>query len=116
MHRGHAAQRRFPHRRSPRGRGVYLPAVGKRSAGMIEAVKFWNEPNNKSHWDYELDPEWSIFADLVKEASAAVRRVNPALPQVLGGISPIDPLFIERLAGRGVLDCVDTVAVHGFPL
>jgi hypothetical protein len=29
---------------------------------MIEAVKFWNEPNNKSHWDPELDPGWSRFA------------------------------------------------------
>ena len=23
---------------------------------MIEAVKIWNEPNNKSHWDPLLDP------------------------------------------------------------
>jgi beta-xylosidase len=83
---------------------------------MIEAVMFWNEPNNKSHWDFQLDPEWEIFSEMVKAASAAVRRVNPTLPQVLGGISPIDPKFIERLAGRGVIDAIDVVAVHGFPL
>ena len=41
---------------------------------MIEAVKFWNEPNNKSHWDPALDPDWSIYADMVKLASAAVWR------------------------------------------
>jgi beta-xylosidase len=35
---------------------------------------------------------------------------------VLGGISPIDPAFIRRLSGQGVLDAVDVVAVHGFPL
>jgi beta-xylosidase len=35
---------------------------------------------------------------------------------VLGGISPIDPLFIRNMAARGVLDNVDAVAVHGFPL
>jgi beta-xylosidase len=35
---------------------------------------------------------------------------------VLGGISPIDPAFIANLAGAGVLDAVDAVAVHGFPL
>ena len=28
---------------------------------MIEAVMFWNEPNNKSHWDFEIDPEWNKF-------------------------------------------------------
>jgi beta-xylosidase len=83
---------------------------------MIEAVKFWNEPNNKSHWDLELDPEWTRFAEMVKLACAAVRAESPALTQVLGGISPIDPAFIARLAKAGVLDGVDAVAVHGFPL
>jgi beta-xylosidase len=77
---------------------------------------FWNEPNNKSHWDFELDPEWGIFAAMVKSASAAVRRINPGLTQVLGGISPIDPLFIERLTQQGVIEMLDVIAVHGFPL
>jgi beta-xylosidase len=83
---------------------------------MIEAVKFWNEPNNKSHWDPEIDPDWSKFAQMVKLASAAVTAEAPGLTKVLGGISPIDANFIQNLAGRGVLDTVDAVAVHGFPL
>ncbi|MDB5954410.1 glycosyl hydrolase [Ramlibacter sp.] len=83
---------------------------------MIEAVKFWNEPNNKSHWDPELDPGWTRYAEMVKLASAAVRAESPKLTKVLGGISPIDPAFIETLARQGVLDSVDAVAVHGFPL
>ena len=29
---------------------------------MIEAVMLWNEPNNKSHWDFELDPGLGAFA------------------------------------------------------
>jgi beta-xylosidase len=82
----------------------------------VEAVMLWNEPNNASHWDIELDPDWSQFAAMVKLAAAAVRAENPALQIVLGGISPIDPGFIVNLARQGVLDLVDTVAVHGFPL
>jgi beta-xylosidase len=83
---------------------------------MIEAVKFWNEPNNKSHWDLELDPDWSAYAAMVRLASQAVRAENAALTQLLGGISPIDASFIRRLAGYGVLDGLDAVGVHGFPL
>jgi Beta-xylosidase len=83
---------------------------------MIEAVKFWNEPNNKSHWDLELDPGWSRYAEMVKLASAAVVAEAPGLTKVLGGISPIDPAFISKLAAAGALDAVDAVAVHGFPL
>jgi len=83
---------------------------------MIDSVMLWNEPNNKSHWDPEIDPDWLLFAEMAKEAAHAIRAVNPGLTQVLGGISPIDPLFIRNMAGRGVLDVIDAVAVHGFPL
>jgi beta-xylosidase len=80
---------------------------------MVEAVMFWNEPNNKSHWDPELDPNWEAFAAMVKQAGDAVLAENPRLPRVLGGISPIDPLFIANMRGQGVLDHLDVVAVHG---
>ncbi|HZT20073.1 MAG TPA: beta-xylosidase, partial [Dongiaceae bacterium] len=83
---------------------------------MIEAVMIWNEPNNKSHWDPALDPDWSRFAELAIAAGRAIRRENPDLPRVLGGISPIDPNFIRNMIGQGVLEEVDAVAVHGFPL
>ena len=83
---------------------------------MIEAVMIWNEPNNKSHWDPEIDPEWALFAELAIATGKAVKQVNPALPRVLGGISPIDPAFIANMTGKGVLHHLDAVAVHGFPL
>src|SRR4051794_11070379 len=83
---------------------------------MIEAVMFWNEPNNKSHWDFEVDPEWETFAEMVKLAAVAVAAENPNLPRVLGGMSPIDPGFLQNMERRGVLERLDAVAVHGFPL
>ncbi|HZU29552.1 MAG TPA: beta-xylosidase [Candidatus Angelobacter sp.] len=83
---------------------------------MIEAVMLWNEPNNLSHWDFKLDPEWKMFAEMIITASKAIRKENPELPIALGGISPIDPNFIELLGSHGVLDAVDIVAIHGFPL
>jgi beta-xylosidase len=83
---------------------------------MIEAAMIWNEPNNKSHWDPELDPDWRLFADMAIKAARAIRGAHPTLPRVLGGISPIDPAFIRNMARYGVLDETDVVAVHGFPL
>lgn len=83
---------------------------------MIEAAKIWNEPNNKSHWDNLIDPDWAMFANLALAAGKSIRSAHPALPRVLGGISPIDPSFIRKMQARGVLDHVDAVAVHGFPL
>jgi len=83
---------------------------------MIEAVMFWNEPNNKSHWDFEVDPGWNMFAEMVKLAAEAVRTENEKLLRVLGGISPIDPEFIKNMDSKGVLSRLDVVALHGFPL
>jgi beta-xylosidase len=83
---------------------------------MIEAAMIWNEPNNKSHWDPEIDPGWVKFADMATGAAKAIKAVQPQIPCVLGGISPIDPFFMENMAARGVLDHLDAVAVHGFPL
>ena len=83
---------------------------------MIEAVMLWNEPNNLSHWDFELDPGWTRFARLIRVANDALRAECPSVPRVLGGISPIDPAFLVNLDGQGALDGLDAVAVHGFPL
>jgi beta-xylosidase len=83
---------------------------------MIEAVMLWNEPNNLSHWDFKLDPDWRKFAGMTLAAAQAIRKMNPHLKIALGGISPIDAHFIQLLAGYGVLDALDIVALHGFPL
>ena len=83
---------------------------------MIEAAMIWNEPNNKSHWDPEIDPEWARFAEMARLAARAIEQASPHTPRVLGGISPIDPGFINNMAARGVLDSVNAIAVHGFPL
>src|SRR5215218_4382726 len=85
--------RRSPNaRRPPKPRRRWAPFRRKtpeRSSSMIEAAKFWNEPNNKSHWDPQVDPGWVKYAEMVKLASAAVQAEAPELTKVLGGISPI---------------------------
>lgn len=83
---------------------------------MVEAVKLWNEPNNLSHWDFTIDPQWEEFSRMTSMAADAIKSVNPKLPLVLGGISPIDPSFISLLKSYDLLDHLDAVAVHGFPL
>ncbi|RUU31508.1 beta-xylosidase [Mesorhizobium sp. M6A.T.Ce.TU.016.01.1.1] len=83
---------------------------------MIEAAMIWNEPNNKSHWDPELDPDWSRFANMAILAADAIAAETPAVTKILGGISPIDADFMALMKQYGVLDHVDAVGVHGFPL
>jgi len=51
---------------------------------MVEAVMVWNEPNNLSHWDFELDPDWSIFTRMLKTAWQAIRAERASVARVLG--------------------------------
>jgi beta-xylosidase len=82
----------------------------------VEAVMLWNEPNNLSHWDFQIDEGWKIFARMTRLAGAEIRRERPTLLRVLGGMSPIDAGFVKNLDGQEALSEVDVVAVHGFPL
>jgi beta-xylosidase len=83
---------------------------------MVEAVMLWNEPNNLSHWNFEADPGWSIFAKMVDLAALAVKAENRGVRRVLGGISPIDPNFVRTLQNHNALANLDVLAIHGFPL
>ena len=46
---------------------------------MVEAVMLWNEPNNLSHWDFTIDKDWKIFAEMSIAAAQAIRKLNPEL-------------------------------------
>ncbi len=83
---------------------------------MVEAVVLWNEPNNLSHWNFQLDPGWTQFSAMVRMASQSIRAANPDLPVVLGGVSSCDADFLELMKRQGVMEAVDAVGVHGFPL
>lgn len=83
---------------------------------MIEAIKLWNEPNNLSHWDFQMDPEWREFARMAGLAASAIKETRPGLPIVLGGMSPIDTGFLSLMQAHGLLEKIDVVAIHGFPL
>jgi beta-xylosidase len=86
------------------------------SRAVVEALVLWNEPNNLSHWNFHLDPDWRRFSEMVQLASSAIRRINPRVPIILGGVSACDNNFLRLMRSYGVMDCVDVVGVHGFPL
>ena len=85
---------------------------------MVEALMLWNEPNNLSHWDFEGRSRLEDVCPHDHRGSMKkFRKVNPALTIALGGMSPVDPNFVEGLLGSyGVLDFIDVVTIHGFPL
>ena len=71
---------------------------------MIEGAMIWNEANNKSHWDPELDPEREIYARTLIDAGPAIDSV---VRQRYSGPSSDSPvaevtIFTLEAALRGV--------------
>ena len=79
----------------------------------FEWVELWNEPNNKIEYDYTLDKHWFLFAEMVGGAAHwAQKRGKKTL---LGGMSPVDPNWLQLMFDRGVMQYIDAVGIHGFP-
>jgi CDP-paratose 2-epimerase len=76
-------------------------------------IELWNEPNNLLDWDWREDADFQLFCEMVGGAAhwARERGWKP----VLGGPCPFDPMWLNLMGERGVLNVVDAVGFHGFP-
>jgi CDP-paratose 2-epimerase len=99
--------------REPKAYGEFVEMVLRRYPDQFPYVELWNEPNNYIEWDWTVDPEWTIFAEMI--AGAAERAAALGVQSVLGGMSPFDPNWLDLMFKRGALAHVDVIGVHGFP-
>lgn len=79
----------------------------------FEWIELWNEPNNTTEWDWRLDPDWDIFSTMVKDASEVAKDYDKKV--LLGGMSPIDPNWLNHMFYKRAMKNVDAVGIHGFP-
>jgi CDP-paratose 2-epimerase len=99
--------------RDPQAYGEFVEMVLRRYPDEFPYVELWNEPNNYIEWDWTIDPEWKIFAEMIAGAAARARALG--VQSVLGGMSPFDPNWLDLMFKRGALQDVDVIGVHGFP-
>ncbi|HKG44980.1 MAG TPA: NAD-dependent epimerase/dehydratase family protein [Gaiellaceae bacterium] len=99
--------------RRPRDYADFLDLLIDLHGEAFEHVELWNEPNNIAEWDWRLDLNWEAFGEMISAAAFWVHQRGKR--SVLGGMSPLDPNWLDLLAGRGALRDVDVVGIHGFP-
>ncbi|MCU7523996.1 MAG: NAD-dependent epimerase/dehydratase family protein [Ignavibacteria bacterium] len=99
--------------RSPKDYTEFLESVLKVFDGFFEWAELWNEPNNLYDWDWRLDPSWEVFTEMIGSAAQFLKKKE--IKTVLGGMSPIDPNWIELLCQRNIMQHFDAVGIHGFP-
>jgi CDP-paratose 2-epimerase len=98
---------------TPKAYADFLDVIITDLGEHFEYVELWNEPNNKLEYDYTLDHNWFTFAEMV--GGAAYWAKHRGKKTVLGGMSPVDPNWLQLMFDRGVMPYIDVVGIHGFP-
>jgi len=91
----------------------FIDVMITRYGNYFEWVELWNEPNNIIEYDFTMDYSWNKFAEMI--GNAAYWAQHRGKKTVLGGMSPIDPNWLQTMADRGLLAYIDAVGIHGFP-
>lgn len=99
--------------RDPKTYADFIDHVITTSGRDFEHVELWNEPNNLSEWNWTLDPQWLCFCETV--GGAAHWAKHRGKTTILGGMSPVDPNWLQLMFDRGVMQYIDVVGIHGFP-
>ncbi len=91
----------------------FIDIMITRYGHYFEWLELWNEPNNILEYDYTLDYSWHKFTEMIKNAAFWAKQRGKKT--VLGGLSPVDPNWLQMMANRGLLNYIDAVGIHGFP-
>ncbi|WP_245803237.1 NAD-dependent epimerase/dehydratase family protein [Acuticoccus yangtzensis] len=99
--------------REPKAYADFLDVFVTRHGSCFDWVELWNEPNNLLDWDWRLDPEWTIFAEMIGGAAYWMHQRGKKV--LLGGNCPTDLNWLRHMTGLGLLEHVDALGVHAFP-
>jgi CDP-paratose 2-epimerase len=99
--------------RSPKSYADFIDHFVSRYGRWFDWVELWNEPNNRSEYDYTVDVNWNIFCEMISMSSYWAKQLGKRT--ALGGMSPMDPNWLDMMAARGALTNIDAVGIHGFP-
>ena len=91
----------------------FIDVLITRYGDHFEWIELWNEPNNKLEYDFTLDYSWKKFSKMI--GMAAYWAKHRGKKTLLGGMSPIDPNWLQMMIEQGTLDHIDAIGIHGFP-
>ena len=98
--------------RDPMVYANFMRTIAARYRGKIRVWEIWNEPDNKDYWQGSVEG----FAQLVKDAAVELRKADPSLVLVLGGMSRGPGTFFQTLmADYQIAGYVDVIAMHAYP-
>ncbi|HEY1522072.1 MAG TPA: hypothetical protein VGF70_03590 [Solirubrobacteraceae bacterium] len=92
---------------------AYAAAVARRYRGLISAFEVWNEEDLPVFWRPAPDPV--AYARLYEAARAAIHRVDPGVPVLVGGLAGGHTRFLTDLLQQPLLrGRMDGLAIHTY--
>jgi CDP-paratose 2-epimerase len=76
-------------------------------------VQLWNEPNWKPYWEWDLDPDGKLYAEMAGQAADVVHAHGKKA--AMGGLSPYEHEWIELMNTHGLLPKMDAIGIHYSP-
>lgn len=99
--------------KNPKDYADFLDIIITKYGKYFEWVELWNEVNDINNWDWRLDPSWEVFSEMIGKAAYWVKQRGKKT--VLGGMSRVEPNWIELMCQRNVMNLIDAVGIHGYP-
>jgi CDP-paratose 2-epimerase len=87
----------------------FIDIMISRYGEHFEWVELWNEPNNKVEYDFTLDYSWTKFSRMITMAAFWAKKKGKKT--LLGGMSPIDPNWLQMMAEHGTLEHIDAIGI-----
>jgi hypothetical protein len=84
----------------------------------VDAIELWNEPDLERFWAaHPRATQISDFAELIRLAGAAVKGVGAHQTVVVGGLSALEPAWLEDFyaADPGMGSSYDVLGLHAYP-
>lgn len=90
--------------------GRFMGWLGQHLRGRVQAYELWNEPNLAEFWTGTTEQ----FVTLTHAGYAALQRVDPGPPVVLGGVSYNDTAWLDRAYAAGLGGSFDVMSTHPY--
>jgi CDP-paratose 2-epimerase len=99
--------------KEPETYAVFVRTMIERYGAHFDWIQLWNEPNWKPYWDWEMDPQGELFAQMAIPAAQVSHELGKKV--VLGGTTPLDYPWFARMEETGLLKEMDAVSFHYSP-
>jgi hypothetical protein len=100
----------------PSSFGAFTAFLAARYGSRLAAIEIWNEPDQRNEDYLAGSDKAQHYAELLRAAYPAIKRVDPSLPVLAGAIVGTNGAFLRAMYAAGIKGYYNGLAVHYYTL